>query len=763
MQEHTDWTLAEPTGREWFDWRDVVVTDCEANGLLDRPDYRMHCGWNYDMATREYASFRPHQIGDYILSLNGKVVVAHNGLGYDFQALRMVAAELGIPYEPKLEVDTLVLCRMLWAVDDLIEPDRKLWLKGKLPGKLIKGQSIEAWGYRLGEMKGDYSDERKAQGKARGITDYSELMEFVWGTFNEDMFAYNKQDVAVLLKLLLRILKKLGWFQEPGKDGALPYAYPALPVHTEHLMQAICLKQELRGLGFDRDKAIKLSEELANQRDALQDKVAGIFKPWWQPTGDTKRGTIAPKTVRRRATHLPQVTLRRWSDKTGNELKPEVNHPWMTTEEGAAYVPIKYTEFSLRNRHHLANRLVAVFGWKPKVFGGAKGTDPVVDEATIKAIPDAVLAPDLKRAILDYYVIDKTYNTLANGTKAWLRLYDEDTGTIHGRCNPLGTITHRAAHDNPNLGNIPSVEVDEEKDATGKVIAKTAIKGVEGGFGDECRELFGATTPFHVQTGIDIYALEFFMLAHYLWRFDDGQFAHRLLTEPDIHQSNANLIGLPRKDTKTTSYKTIYGSGALAVGVDVWKPEDTLEEWCHTKHVSSWLRFQQQLLGDAFVMPSRQDRAYYGKGKVYQNKLLDGIPGLRDFVNDVKAKAERGYLIAIDGRKLSVRKAFAALNALLQGSGAIVCKMWIIAFHELMAEQGLKQSELDPRGIVLKANDYNQIAWCHDEIQIEHREELSDVVGPTAERAIKIAGQRLKLKLDLRTDFKVGHNWAECH
>lgn len=757
MQEHTDWVLAEPTGLEWFDWRNVVVTDCEANGLLDKPDYHMHCGWNYDLATREYRGFRPHEIKEYIASFKGKVVVAHNGLGYDYLALRMEAERLGVAYEPALEVDTLVLCRMLWAIDDLLEPDIKLWRANKMPGNKMKTQGIEAWGYRLGEMKGDYSEARKVVGRAMGITDPKALTDFVWATFNEDMFSYNKQDVTVNVKLLLLVFKKLGWFQT-----APLYSYPAAPVATEHMMQTICLAQENRGLGFDLTKAVKLAGELDTQRTQLAGVVAAAFKPWWA----AKPEVTAPAMVRRRQADLPQVTIRRWSAKTDKELAPEFNHPWSTTDAGNRFVPVTYTHFALSNRHHLASRLVAVYGWKPKTFGGAKGTDPVVDEATISAISDTVLAPALKKAILDYYVIDKTYSTLASGNSAWMRLYDEDTGTIHGRCNPLGTITHRASHDKPNLGNIPSVELDEEKDASGKVVSKTAIDGIAGGFGNECRGLFGPADPFDTETGTDVYALEVFMLAQYLFPFDGGTLAAKLANPGfDIHTDNASICGLTRKDVKTTFYKTMYGSGALDIGRDVWKPEDKVADWKDAPGVKSWINWNQEKLGDMYKMPSALERALYGKGKLYQNKLLNGIPGLKDFKKDVTRKAkERGYLIAIDGRRLSIRKEFAALNALLQGSGAIACKVWIITMREMLIAKGLLPSVLHPgTGRIIKANDWNQIAWVHDETQNESRGGIGEEIGRTSQDAIAEASRRLKLKVTLRADWKVGSDWAVCH
>lgn len=746
--------LAEPKGDEWFDWRELIVSDTETNGLLDLPNevFVHHCAWTFDPNTGIYRGYRPHEFAEYVRTLDDKVLVFHNGIGYDYQAIDKLCTKYGVePPRYKQRVDSLVLVKMLWSLDDLLPKDAKLWHAGKMPGEQMKRQGIEAWGYRLGFMKGDYSKEMKAKGLDP------------WAHFNEAMYSYNHQDVVVNWQLLLAIFRRLNWFQKPTyrtlADGTeeevvnKSFRTSALAVEVEHEMQTICLEMEHYGAGFDRDKAVQLAGTLLAMRSTIEERVASAFKPWWQPKGDIQKGTIIPKTRTVSLTYLPDVTVERYG-KTGKRLADYVGPPKAEYPEGNAHVPVVYTEFNLNNRHHLAARLQAVYGWKPREFGGAKGTDPVIDEATIKAIPDSVLGPELKQAILDYYTINKTYATLAEGNKAWLKLYDEKTGTIHGRVDPLGTVTHRAAHKDPNLGNIPSVELDEEKDASGKVISKTAITGLTGGFGHECRELFVPRSPFDTEVGIDVYALELFMLGHYLQPYDEGEFGIRVSTPGlDIHSENAKLIGLPRKDTKTTSYKTLYGSGALAIGVDVWKPEDDIAEWANAKGVKNWINWQQREQGDLFKMPSLQDRAYYGKGSMAKNALLNGITGLKDFIRDVKEKADkRGFIIGIDGRRLSVRKAFAALNALLQASGSICCKVWIITLSRMLEAKGLKRNV-----------DWGYQEWVHDEVQIGTKKKHAKIVAETAHEAIIETSRILKLRFALQVEAKIGGDWAECH
>ena len=49
------------------------------------------------------------------------------------------------------------------------------------------------------------------------------------------------------------------------------------------------------------------------------------------------------------------------------------------------------------------------------------------------------------------------------------------------------------------------------------------------------------------------------MLAHYLTRYDGGRYRDILLTG-DIHQTNADAIGVTRKLVKNISYAIIYGA-----------------------------------------------------------------------------------------------------------------------------------------------------------------------------------------------------------
>ena len=65
--------------------------------------------------------------------------------------------------------------------------------------------------------------------------------------------------------------------------------------------------------------------------------------------------------------------------------------------------------------------------------------------------------------------------------------------------------------------------------------------------------------------GADLSGIELRMLAHYLARYDGGRYA-KLLLEDDIHQINADKIGISRRQVKTVTYAFLYGAGDEKIG-----------------------------------------------------------------------------------------------------------------------------------------------------------------------------------------------------
>lgn len=231
-----------------FNKHKYVVSDIETNGLLNNVTH-FWCAWIYDGVTKEFKGYT--DLGQYVGALEsygsqGYNLVFHNGIKYDIPVIeKLIGRDLS--FDPsELVLDTLVIGRLVWA--NLHDTDMGLVKSGKLPKNLYASHSLKAYGYRLGELKGEYSEQEDA-----------------WDAFSDEMYTYCKQDVNVTRVLYEKFLTK---------------DYPLTAVELEHDIAWIMAKQERNGFVFDKDEAIKLYGTLADDRAKLYDTLTNTFKPW---------------------------------------------------------------------------------------------------------------------------------------------------------------------------------------------------------------------------------------------------------------------------------------------------------------------------------------------------------------------------------------------------------------------------------------------------------------------------------------------------
>lgn len=597
------------------------VFDCETNGLIPELD-RLHSLVLQDMDSGDVFSFTPGEIEEGVrMLMDADLIVAHNAIGFDVPAIQKVYPWFTV--ERSKVRDTLVISRLIWT--DLKDRDFAQVKKGKFPAKLAGRHSLEAWGHRLGEYKGDY------QGG--------------WEQWSREMQDYCEQDVAVLDRLWKHILKQ-------------DFAQQAIDL--EHDVQWIVYEQERRGFAFNVDAAVKLLVRLNERKEQLDAELRDTFQPWWSPNGVT----------------VPKRTVNYKDKRKGN------------TTAGAAYTKVKLTEFNPGSRMHIADRLQFLYGWKPQEYtenGQAK-----IDEVILKKLkyPEAQL-------LAEYFLVQKRLGQLADGNNAWLK--QERNGRIHGRVTTNGAATGRMTHSKPNITQVPSARKP---------------------YGAECRSLFMAGTGKKI-VGADVAGLELRMLAHYMAFYDKGDYG-RVILEGDVHTHNQKAAGLSSRDqAKTFIYGFMYGAGDVKLGEIV--------------DSSAGLQVKRRI------------------GMRLRQKFLREIPALGRLTEVVKARfKELGYLKGLDGRKLLVRSEHSALNMLLQGGGAIVCKQWMVEADKLLRERGLHDR-------------CGQVATVHDELQFECDAEVADQVGQTLVDAIVTAGSVYDLRMPLDGEYKVGNTWAETH
>jgi len=387
-----------------------------------------------------------------------------------------------------------------------------------------------------------------------------------------------------------------------------------------------------------------------------------------------------------RAARELESTLRKEYEETSKLLRnryPYVSGPVFTpkrdnrTKGYVANAPFtKLKELNPTSRDHIAWILTSHHGWIPSSMT-ASGK-PVIDETVLKE-----LGTDIALNFLTLLDLTKKLGMISEGVNAWQKLVTTSS-RIHHHCS-VATQTFRAAHRSPNLAQVPSDE--------------------------RFRRLFTAS-PGLFMVGCDLAGVELRMLAHYLARWDGGRYA-KVLLHGDIHQENADKIGVSRKLVKTISYAFLYGAGDQKLG----------------------LSYDKQL------SPDKAKK----KGKEIRKAYIDAIPGLEKLLEGVHKASERGYVQGIDKRKILVDSKHKSLNYLIQGSSAVLAKRWMLLTHE----------NLPPTA--------RQLAFVHDELQFECEEKEVDDLKFLLELSAVQAGEYYKLRCPIAAESKSGSTWADVH
>jgi len=199
------------------------------------------------------------------------LIIMHNGISFDAPVLRETWK---ISIMPSQVCDTLVLSRLLSP-------------------SLEGGHSLDAWGKRLGFLKGEFSD---------------------WdGGLTAEMEEYCIQDTLVTQKLYEHLTSELKFNKFDQRS-----------IDLEHKVQAIIARQERNGFKLDEVAGITLLSTLQNKLAVIETELQSIF---------------------------PSKTIERVSEKTGKSLKAkvEVFNPGSRKQIGERLIdkgwkPSRYTE-----------------------------------------------------------------------------------------------------------------------------------------------------------------------------------------------------------------------------------------------------------------------------------------------------------------------------------------------------------------------------------------------------------------------------------
>ena len=138
------------------------------------------------------------------------------------------------------------------------------------------------------------------------------------------------------------------------------------------------------------------------------------------------------------------------------------------------------------------------------------------------------------------------------------------------------------------------------------------------------------------------------------------------------------------------------------------------------------------------------------EGEQILENFYENTPKLRELQTLVGTLARQGHIKGLDGRRLHIRSERAALNTLLQSCGAIIAKQWCVQIHKRLNNAGLRYA-------------VKQVAFVHDEIQMEVREEAAIAVAKIMEESATQAGKQLGFRVRVDAESKIGNSWYDTH
>ena len=416
-------------------------------------------------------------------------------------------------------------------------------------------------------------------------------------------------------------------------------------IDLEHRFAQLCQDMEQFGFAFDTRHARDLHARLTARQDELTAELTDKYGGWYEQDG-------------------PVVTPKRSAK---YKTRPEVT-------EGCAYTKIKFVVLNPGSRQHI-ERVLRSEGWVPQEFTENSG-QAKIDEQVLLKIADKYPSAKL---FAEQFTVQKRLGLL----ESWLEA--DKGGRVHAQVIPNSAATTRTSSRSPNLQQVPSVH---------------------GAYGRECRQCFTAS-PGRVLLAADLDKAELMLLAHYMAAYDGGAYA-AMLTEGDIHQSNADAMGVDRQTGKRTIFALLYGSG-------------------------------DKLLGEITGRP----------GSEIRSDLMEAFPALDKLISDVQARVKKdGGFTALDGRWIPCAGTFKALNYLIQSSTSIVGKQWASLIVEKLGATPVPA---------------NLVMYVHDEIQIDcapaHTDFVSRVIRSSLAEACKIYNLRVTMTCDTQT----GPDWSESH
>lgn len=665
---------------------DIESSDLLQNGLAYtvmpyklKSDYTIHCVVIRHVDSPAIKTL----VGDEITEENLRhtlrkctELIGHNLVSFDMPVLKLAGL---LDYEIAFPGKQTTLYGKPCKVTDTL-----IWSK-LLNADRFGGHSLDAWGKRMGNHKGNFND---------------------WSKFSQEMLDYCVQDTAVNVDIFNNLTLEQG-----THDWSTPY-------NMEVKLADLTLKQELLGFAFDSELAnnniaelSKLMEDIAAKVNPLlpmkkmpktesnfylmpknkfkkDGSISAIFQKFLDKLGATlseDRATVyydgkgfpllheEPLKTEVVATiedidvvksyllslgwepsEVKERDITKNQDKTVKK-PPEVVEAlqrYVKQTEGSLFKGLRYKHMETTEADFRKHIKTLYEQTKPQVkFNKMQPQKPIFLPTTPKLTVgvEKEICPNLialgekaefVKDVVHYYTYRHRKNSIAGGVLAedgepvtgFVSAVRED-GRIPTPADTLGANTGRYRH--RLVCNVPRV---------------TSL------YGENMRNLFGCGKGLY-QLGFDFASLEARIMGHYVMPYKDGEaLAEALVAEKpnDIHSINARKLGIDRGAAKSFSYAAIYGA--------------------QPKKLAKMLGISEE------------------DGKRLFNEYWDAVPALKELKQAVEKQWEsngKKHIQGLDGRLLNTRSKHSLVNVLFQSGGAIAAKWSSVLIAEYLEERGL--------------------------------------------------------------------------
>lgn len=441
--------------------------------------------------------------------------------------------------------------------------------------------SLEAWGLRFKFPKGDFHE---------------------FHQFSQEMLDYCVQDVRLTRRVFLALVERM---------RARRFSEQSCQI--EHRIRSIIDQQQINGFYFDYDEALKLRQRIDDELSALAGPVHKLFPPTLEP--------VKAYQYRLKKDGTPTASYQ-----THVEKYPKIVHSLDGT-----YTVFDWKPFNIGSPAQRLEKLKSL-GWKPTRLSKSK-KNFAVDEDAVKEFAEESKSPEV--------AMIATWLSLAGRSSmigTWLKAYNHETHSIHGRVFTCGAMSRRMSHNNPNTANIP---------------------GNEARYGHEVRSLWTIRYPRERRlVGVDAKSIQMRCFANTLpdpsagRRYYDEEFC------PDPHQENADIIGIKRKPAKNVFYANLFGA------------------------------YPPKLATTAGFTGSKRDLDE--RGVWVQEQMYLVTPGLKQATEEAKAEFRRngGFLVCPDGGFVRCKDESSALNYKIQPAEACVMKQGSIFLADIIKTRG---------------------------------------------------------------------------